>query len=355
MSSCANLISIPGATGAGGSGGANGTDGINAVSHISGGATLIPANSGDTVGLTLVETDGSDWMTVGQYVQVGSDTSGYGIYKVKTITDGDSIVLTNMKDGSGHYPDNVTGNGVLTFAANTRISPSGPTGPDGTAAAGVLLAANNLADVTNVATSRTSLGLGTMAVQASGAVSITGGAITGITDLAVADGGTGASAAAGARTNLGAAASGLATASGLTTSATDKVIGRSSVGAGAVEEIACTATGRSIIAAASLAAAQTYLGIGYRSIVTKIAGYTATVTDNVILCDATAGAITIDLPAAATASGKVLVIKKIDATANTVTIDGDTGDLIDGAATQVISAQWTAIEIVCNGTAWYII
>ena len=37
---------------------------------------------------------------------------------------------------------------------------------------------------------------------------ITGGSITGITDLAVADGGTGASTAANARTNLGAAASG---------------------------------------------------------------------------------------------------------------------------------------------------
>lgn len=45
--------------------------------------------------------------------------------------------------------------------------------------------------------------LGTMAVQDADAVAITGGAITGITDLAVADGGTGASDAAGARTSLG--------------------------------------------------------------------------------------------------------------------------------------------------------
>jgi hypothetical protein len=46
-------------------------------------------------------------------------------------------------------------------------------------------------------------GLGTIATQAASSVSITGGSITGITDLAVADGGTGSSTASGARTNLG--------------------------------------------------------------------------------------------------------------------------------------------------------
>jgi hypothetical protein len=46
-------------------------------------------------------------------------------------------------------------------------------------------------------------GLGTIATQAANNVSITGGSITGITDLAVADGGTGASNAGDARTNLG--------------------------------------------------------------------------------------------------------------------------------------------------------
>ncbi|CBY88577.1 hypothetical protein [Pantoea phage LIMEzero] len=61
---------------------------------------------------------------------------------------------------------------------------------------------------TDAAAARTNLGLGTIATQAASAVSIGGGTIAGINDLAVADGGTGASTAAVARSNLGAAASG---------------------------------------------------------------------------------------------------------------------------------------------------
>jgi hypothetical protein len=56
----------------------------------------------------------------------------------------------------------------------------------------------SIGDITTLATST----LGTISTQDSDDVSITGGSIVGITDLAVADGGTGASTAAGARTNL---------------------------------------------------------------------------------------------------------------------------------------------------------
>lgn len=69
----------------------------------------------------------------------------------------------------------------------------------------------------NAVDARTNLGLGTgatanigtMGLQNANNVTITGGTVAGITDIAVADGGTGASDAANARINLGAAARGL--------------------------------------------------------------------------------------------------------------------------------------------------
>jgi hypothetical protein len=55
---------------------------------------------------------------------------------------------------------------------------------------------------TNTTDARDNLGLGTIAIQDASGVAITGGSVTGITDLAIADGGTGASTANTALNNL---------------------------------------------------------------------------------------------------------------------------------------------------------
>lgn len=68
-----------------------------------------------------------------------------------------------------------------------------------------------LVDDADASAQRTTLGLGSIATQAASSVTITGGSVTGITDLAIADGGTGESTASAAFTALKQAASDSAT------------------------------------------------------------------------------------------------------------------------------------------------
>ncbi len=88
---------------------------------------------------------------------------------------------------------------------------------------------------------------------------------------------------------------------------------------------------------------------------------TATTTDAVLRADATLGAITVNLPTAASAYntnfgvGIIYSIKKIDASVNTVTVDANGAETIDGSATQVIAVQYTSITIQSNGTSWDIL
>lgn len=74
-----------------------------------------------------------------------------------------------------------------------------------------------------------------------------------------------------------------------------------------------------------------------------------------LLVDATSGPVTVTLPAAADHSGRILNIKKIDASANVVTIDANGAETIDGAANETLSSQWESRKIISNGINWYLI
>jgi hypothetical protein len=77
------------------------------------------------------------------------------------------------------------------------------------------------------------------------------------------------------------------------------------------------------------------------------------VTDKFIRLDATGGAFNVTLMAAPP-TGYWCVFKKIDSTANAITISGN-GKTIDGNASVTISAQYNALELQYNGTTWDIL
>ena len=77
--------------------------------------------------------------------------------------------------------------------------------------------------------------------------------------------------------------------------------------------------------------------------------------DYLLLCNSTAGAVTITLPPAALVPGRIYVFKRVNAGANNVVVDGYGAETIDGAATYTLSSQWAGVTVMSNGTAWFII
>ena len=155
-----------------------------------------------------------------------SDGDGAGSWQASssTISGSASTIDTEVLDASRAVVSNADGNIAVSDVTSTElgyldgVTSSVQTQLDGKQGIDTdltAIAALNSADGNIIvgsadgwvaeggATARTSLGLGTISTQASDNVTITGGSVTGITDVTVADGGTGASDVATARQNLG--------------------------------------------------------------------------------------------------------------------------------------------------------
>jgi hypothetical protein len=90
-------------------------------------------------------------------------------------------------------------------------------------------------------------------------------------------------------------------------------------------------------------AAFTGMRLGIRTVTSSP---TLTASDYTVKCDCTSGAQTVTLPTGATQVGRILVFKKVDTSANAVTIG-----TVDGA-TLSISTTNVVVRVQYDGTVW---
>ena len=76
--------------------------------------------------------------------------------------------------------------------------------------------------------------------------------------------------------------------------------------------------------------------------------------ETLVLGDATSGAFSVFLPTAASMPDTPITVKKVDASGNAVTIDGNGSETIDGATTKTLAAQYDSMTVVSDGTTWHI-
>ena len=93
--------------------------------------------------------------------------------------------------------------------------------------------------------------------------------------------------------------------------------------------------------------------VNSRPIAIKTSNYTATASDETILCNTTAASFTLTLPNPSTSVGKIFNIRKVDETLNALNI---VPNIKVSEATTVSSINFnTSIRVQSNGTNWYIV
>lgn len=73
------------------------------------------------------------------------------------------------------------------------------------------------------------------------------------------------------------------------------------------------------------------------------------------MIDCSNTSVTITLGAASSNKRTIHTIKKIDSSGNSVTIDANGSEKIDGELTVELKLQYSYITIICDGTEWFII
>ena len=322
---------------------------LDASNNLSDIGTVATART--NLGLGTAATSAStDFLTVANNLSdlnnAGTARTNLGLATVETTASTDYLAVSNnLSDVTASTARTNLGLGTAATTASTDY----------------LAVSNNLSDLNNAGTARTNLGLGTVATTAS-------------TDyLAVANNLSDVTAAT-ARTKIGVGTS-------ATTASTDYLAvsnnlsdvtastARTNLGLGTSATIDVGTSANQIVqltAAAKLPAVDGSLltnlpsGGGSRPTVNTDASATINVTapassvlEVIYLCSATTGTQTVNLHTAGSNAGLKYNIKRTG-TVN-VTIDPDSSETIDGAATFVLTAQYDAVTLVSDGTNWSII
>lgn len=79
--------------------------------------------------------------------------------------------------------------------------------------------------------------------------------------------------------------------------------------------------------------------------------YTVAAGDELIRVDATAGAVTVNLPAVADSANRLIWVEAVNVT-STVTLDGNASEEINGATTKTIGTAGRLVTLFCDGTKW---
>jgi hypothetical protein len=74
-----------------------------------------------------------------------------------------------------------------------------------------------------------------------------------------------------------------------------------------------------------------------------------------VICDSSSGVIKLTLPPAASSTGQVITIKRVNTGANKVTIAPSPGEFMDAVSTKSLTTQFRYFRVLADGKTWHII